>query len=106
MNAGELHDKLSVLGAEILIETIDELKKDNLKPEKQDDSLSNYASMLSKDLCPIDFNKSAQDVHNQIRGLSPWPVATTVIAGKKFKIHSSQLLTENGDSCLRKFCVV
>lgn len=97
MNAGELHDKLSVLGAEILIETIDELKKDNLKPEKQDDSLSNYASMLSKDLCPIDFNKSAQDVHNQIRGLSPWPVATTVIAGKKFKIHSSQLLTENFD---------
>ncbi len=94
MNAGELHDALSVLGAQVLIETIIELKKDNLKPEKQDDSLSNYASMLSKELCPIDFKKSAQDVHNQIRGLCPWPVATTLINGKKYKIHSSQLLTE------------
>lgn len=94
MNAGELHDALSVLGAQVLIDTIIELKKDNLKPEKQDDSLSNYASMLSKELCPIDFKKSAQDVHNQIRGLCPWPVATTLINGKKYKIHSSQLLTE------------
>lgn len=94
MNAGELHDILSVLGAEVLIETIEELKNGRLKPQKQDDSLSNYASMLSKELCPIDFNKSAQEVHNQIRGLSPSPVATTVISGKKFKIHSSQLLTE------------
>ncbi len=94
MNAGELHDALSVLGAQVLIETIAELKKGNLNPEKQDDGLSNYASMLSKELCPIDFKKSAQEVHNQIRGLCPWPVATTVINGKKYKIHSSQLLTE------------
>ena len=94
MTAGELHDVLSVLGAEVLIETIEELKKGKLNPQKQDDSLSNYASMLSKELCPIDFNKTAQEVHNQIRGLSPWPVATTVISGKTYKIHSSQLLSE------------
>ncbi len=94
MNAGELHDELSTMGADVLLETISELKKGNLRPEKQDDSLSNYASMLSKELCPIDFNKSAQEVHNQIRGLSPWPIATTKISGKNFKIHSSQLLTE------------
>lgn len=95
MNAGELHDKLSILGADVLIETIDELKKGKLEPKKQDDNLSNYAPMLSKELCPIDFKKSAQEVHNQIRGLSPWPVATTIIAGKKFKIHSSQILAED-----------
>ncbi len=95
MNAGELHDKLSILGAEVLIETIDELKKGKLEPKKQDDNLSNYAPMLSKELCPIDFKKSAQEVHNQIRGLSPWPVATTIISGKKFKIHSSQILAED-----------
>ena len=41
--------------------------------------------MLSKELCPIDFSKTAEEVHNHIRGLSPWPVATTVISGKKFK---------------------
>lgn len=95
MNAGILHDKLSVLGAETLLETIVELKNGNLNPQKQDDAISNYAPMLSKELCPIDFSKSAKEVHNHIRGLSPWPVATTVISGKKFKIHSSQVLTEN-----------
>ncbi|MBR5203085.1 MAG: methionyl-tRNA formyltransferase [Clostridia bacterium] len=97
MNAGELHDALSVIGAEVLIETIKNI--DNIKPEKQDDRLSNYALMLSKELCPIDFSKSAQEVHNKIRGLSPWPVATTKIDGKNYKIHKSQILTGtfNGD---------
>lgn len=92
MNAGELHDKLSILGADVLLETIDALKNGALKPIKQDDSLSNYASMLSKELSPIDFNKSAKEVHNKIRGLSPWPVATTVINGKRLKIHKSKLV--------------
>ena len=86
MNAGELHDALSVMGAEVLIETIDNI--DNLEPQKQVDELSNYAPMLSKELCPIDFSKSAQEVHNKIRGLSPWPVATTKINGKNYKIHN------------------
>lgn len=93
MNAGELHDALSVIGAEVLIETINNI--DSIKPEKQDDSLSNYASMLNKELCPIDFSKSAQEVHNHIRGLSPWPVATTKINGKSFKIHKSQKIVED-----------
>lgn len=91
MNAGELHDKLSVLGSEVLLETIDKLKKGELKPQKQDDSLSNYASMLSKELCPIDFSDSAKNVHNKIRGLSPWPVATTKLCGKTLKVHESRL---------------
>ncbi len=95
MNAGELHDALSILGANVLMETIEALKNNELKPEKQDDSLSNYASMLSKELCPIDFSRSAQNVHNQIRGLSPWPVATTKIGGKTYKIHKSQKVTGN-----------
>lgn len=92
MSAGELHDALSVMGAEVLIETINNI--DNLNPEKQNDDLSNYAPMLSKELCPIDFSKSAQEVHNKIRGLSPWPVATTKINGKNYKIHKSQILSE------------
>lgn len=91
MNAGELHDKLSVLGSEVLLETLDKLKKGELKPQKQDDSLSNYASMLSKELCPIDFCDSAKNVHNKIRGLSPWPVATTKLFGKTLKVHESRL---------------
>lgn len=87
--AGELHDKLSVLGAYVMSETIDLLLKGELKPEKQDDSESNYAPMLSKDLCPIDWNESAQKVHNKVRGLSPWPVATAKLGEKTIKIHKT-----------------
>lgn len=91
MNAGELHDALSVLGAEVLTETLELLKEGKLVPQKQDDALSNYAPMLSKELCPIDFSDSAQNIHNKIRGLYPWPVATTKLGGKVLKIHESRL---------------
>lgn len=94
MNAGELFDTLSDMGAEVLTETIEAVKNGTLNPVKQDDSQSTYASMLSKELCPVDFTKPAFTVHNQIRGLYPWPVATTKIDGKTYKIHKSQKLTE------------
>lgn len=87
--AGELHDKLSLLGAQVMAETIDLLLNGELKPEKQDDSESNYAPMLSKDLCPIDWNETAQKVHNKVRGLSPWPVATAKLGEKTVKIHKT-----------------
>lgn len=89
MNAGELHDALSIMGAEVMSKTIAEVKANSFKPKKQDDSLSNYSPMLSKALCPTDFTKSAQEVHNHIRGLSPWPVATATLNGKNLKLHSS-----------------
>lgn len=95
MNAGELFDKLSSLGAEVLLDTIKGVENGTLKPQKQDDSESTYASILTKELCPIDFTKNARDVHNHIRGLSPWPVATTKINGKLLKIHKSKILNES-----------
>lgn len=95
ITAEELFDKLSQMGADVLIDTIVALKKGELKPEKQDDALSNYAPIISKELCPIDFTKPAQEVHNKVRGLYSWPIATTVINGKKFKIHKSKILAEN-----------
>lgn len=95
MTAEELFDELSAMGAEVLIETIEALKNGELKPEKQDDSLSNYAPIITKDICPIDFTKSALEVHNKVRGLYSWPIATTVINDKKFKIHKSKILIEN-----------
>ena len=95
MNAGELFDKLSLCGAEVLIETIKQVANNELKPVKQDEAGATYAAMLSKDLCPIDFSKSALEVHNHIRGLSPWPVATTKVNGKLLKIHKSKILNES-----------
>ena len=54
----------------------DLLEKGGLNPVKQDDSLSNYAPMLTKELCPIDWSEPAQKVHNKVRGLYSWPCAT------------------------------
>lgn len=96
MTAGELHDILSAMGADIMSETINALISGELKPEKQDDAKSCYSPMLSKELCPIDFNKSANEVHNQVRGLSPWPTATAILGGKKVKIHKTKLSEKTG----------
>ena len=89
--AGELHDRLSVLGAEVLEQTINALIKGELKPEKQNHDEFTYASMLSKELSPIDWAMTAQQVHNKIRGLSPWPSANTKLGGKTVKIHKTVL---------------
>ena len=96
--AGDMHDKLSVLGAEVLEETINALLAGALKPEKQNHDEFTYAPMLSKELSPIDWNASAREVHNKIRGLSPWPSATAVLGGKKVKIHKSILVDDAGKS--------
>ena len=92
--AGELHDVLSALGAEVLSETLAALCAGTLTPEKQDDALSNYAPMLTKELSPIDFTKPAKAVHDQIRGLSPWPCAAAEVSGKKLKVHASVLCAD------------
>ncbi len=90
--AEELHDKLSVLGAQIMSDTIKGLEKGEIEPQKQDDSLSNYAPMLSKELCPINWNLTAREVHNKVRGLFSWPSATATLDDKLFKIHKTQLV--------------
>lgn len=89
--ADELHDRLSELGANVLLDTVSAIKSGDVHPEKQDDSLSNYAPRLTKELCPIDFSKSAQEIHDQIRGLSSWPCAVAEIAGRRLKIYRSEL---------------
>ena len=94
--AGDMHDKLSVIGAEVLEETINALIAGELKPEKQNHDEFTYAPMLSKELSPIDWNAPASEVHNKIRGLSPWPSATAVLGGKKVKIHKSILVSDSG----------
>lgn len=93
MTGGELHDALSSLGAQVLSDTLKALKNGDLHPTKQTGE-SNYAPMLNKALCPIDFSRTAQEVHNHVRGLSPFPTATAVLHGKRLKIHTTRL-TEN-----------
>ena len=89
--AAELWDRLSVIGAEVMLKTIEAVKDNSLTPIKQDDSLSSHAPMITKDMCPIDFSKTAQEVHNHIRGLSSFPCATAMLGDKRLKIFKSEI---------------
>lgn len=88
--SAEVFDRLSVMGADALIHTVKMIEQGNAVLKKQVGE-SSYASMIDKSMCPIDWNKTAFEVHNQIRGLQTWPCAQTVICGKTVKIHSSVL---------------
>ena len=94
--ASELHDRLSEMGAKVLLKTLEAVKSGTLTQTKQDDSLSCYAPMLNKDMCPIDFSKPAQEVHNHIRGLSAFPCAVTTLDGKRLKVYRSELVQGSG----------
>lgn len=88
--SGELFERLSYIGARLLIKTIKGLQADSIVPIKQRGEAS-YAPMLEKSLSKIDFSKTSKEVHNLIRGLNPWPVAYTEVQGKKLKIYKSEI---------------
>ena len=90
--AGELLDRLTVLGVQLLCDVLHQFRDGTLVPVAQDESKVTLAPMLDKTMCPIDWTKTAQQVHNHVRGLHPWPVATADLAGTKFKIHSTVVL--------------
>ena len=91
MTTAELHDKLMVQGADLLIDTIRSIENGTVSRQKQDDRLSCYAKMLNNDNCRIDWNKSALEIHNLVRGLNSWPIAYTTLNGKKFKIWQTKI---------------
>ena len=95
--AGELLDRLAVLGAELLSKTLSRLAAGEVTATAQDETAVTYAPMLDKSMCPIDWNKTAQQVHDQVRGLHPWPVATAELAGTKFKIHQTVVVEGSGN---------
>lgn len=74
-NASQLHDELSVLGADLLVETLSLIEQGKVFPEKQDDKLSTYTKMISKQDGKIDFSNSPVDVERLVRGFDPWPGA-------------------------------
>ncbi|MBQ6265119.1 MAG: methionyl-tRNA formyltransferase [Clostridia bacterium] len=85
----ELWNRLSLLAASVLEKTLEELNAGTLTPVKQDDSLSTYAPLLSKEISAVDWNTDCAAVHNKIRGLYSWPCALTDINGKKIKLLKS-----------------
>lgn len=113
MTTEELHDQLMAMGGKLLAETIDGLANGTITPEKQDDSISNYAGMLNKETGHIDWSKSAREIHNLIRGLNSWPVAWSMKDGKNYKFWRTKAEKSNSDKApgtvaeLRKnsFCI-
>ncbi|MBR0084978.1 MAG: methionyl-tRNA formyltransferase [Lachnospiraceae bacterium] len=97
---GSLHDKLSVLGRELLLETLKELEAGTLKRTRQDDSQTGeYAKMLKKEMGEIDFNEPAVKIERLIRGLNPWPSAYTHCRGKIIKIWRAEAVeTDSNDA--------
>lgn len=83
-----LHDRLALLGAELLGETVAAIGAGTAQRVPQNDAESCYAPMLSRQLSPIDFSRSAHEIHNQVRGLIPWPATTMEIKGQTFKIFA------------------
>ncbi len=92
MTAGELHDLLSTDGAQLISQTLSALESGTLSRTPQPhESTTAYASMLDKRLSPLDFSKSAKALHDQVRGLCPWPGATCTLHGKTMKVHKTEL---------------
>ncbi len=101
--SGEVFDALAASAPDLLIETIDKFTKGEIIPEKQNEAEATHAAMLSKDEAVIDWNKSAEEIHNLVRGMAPWPVAFTVYNGKKMKIFTTELIGEKTSLSAGKF---
>lgn len=95
--AGELLDRLAVLGAELLRKTLRRMELGAVAGVPQDGTKATYAPMLDKRMCPVDWTRTARQVHDQVRGLHPWPVATARFGGKLFKLHSTVLAEGSGE---------
>lgn len=95
--AGELLDRLAVLGAALLSKTLGRFASgEKISRTPQDESQVSFAPMLDKAMCPIDWNRTAQQIHNQVRGLHPWPVATMELNGTQFKVHETRVVEGQG----------
>ena len=88
---GSLFDKLSAIGAELLLETLEGLEKGSILPQKQEESPTAYAKMLKKEMGCIEWEQPAVQIERLIRGLNPWPSAYTHLNGKTMKIWQAEV---------------
>ena len=95
ITSGELHDALAPLGAQTLSDTLKALENGTLQRYPQTNEGTSYASMLTKEMSAVDFSKNAAVLHNQVRGLNPWPSAVVMFEGKRLKLHRTRV----GEPC-------
>ena len=95
--SGELFDRLSVMGAELLVKTLRDIEAGTAPRTPQNSEEASYVTMLDKSICPIDFNNTPRQVLKKIYGLQPWPVATAEIGGNTLRIFAAQYSDEKTD---------
>lgn len=92
--AAELYDRLALLGGELAVEAVAALENGTARRTPQDHTRVTLAPMLSKELSAVDWGKSARAIHDQVRGLLPWPCAVTQVAGVRCKLLKTALTGE------------
>lgn len=95
--AGELFERLSLLGAEIIIKALDDIESGNITFTPQNETLATHVKMLSKKDGEIDFSKPAIEIKNLVRGLNPWPIAYTYFGDKTLKVYKAEVSPLKGN---------
>ena len=92
--ADELFERLSVITAELLVNTLADLEKGNITPQKQDEEKASYAPIIKKEMAELDFSKTAKELYNAVRGYYSWPCAYFFLGGKRIKVIKSEIGNE------------
>lgn len=95
-NAGILHNQLSILGAELILDVLKKISEGNLRPIRQDSSLSTYAKKITKEETSINWMNSAENIDRHVRAFSPYPGAWSLINGKRIKVISGEVCNDEG----------
>lgn len=94
-NFETLHDGLSEIGAKVVLQTVEMIDSGNFQLQKQDDSLASPAPKITKEICEINWNRSAEEIHDLIRGVSPVPGAFLIFSNRLIKIYNSAVVERN-----------
>lgn len=97
-NAETLHDRLSDMGANLIIETLEKLLNNNIVPKKQPKDTTSYAPIINKEMGRLNFNKSARELFNLIRGFNPWPCCYFIYNNKRIKVFASSIGDKSADA--------
>lgn len=89
--AGELHDRLAALGAKAILDTLNGIEAGTLKSTLQEEKVASLAPKLTRKDGRIDWGKGAHEIHNQVRGMSPWPSAFTHLGNERVKVHRATI---------------
>jgi methionyl-tRNA formyltransferase len=93
--SAELERELALLGAQLLVDTVDRLAAGPVHEEPQDDAQATYAAKITREDAPVDWARPARVIHDQIRGLHPWPHAVTTCDGRRLILHRSHVPQPN-----------